>query len=68
MNPGEIFEAVKEMRRAQRDAARHDGADPLARRVARQKEDIIDREIKRVEMLEADRRQLRIDFDTSTNH
>ena len=32
------------------------------------KEDIIDREIKRVEMLEADRRQLRIDFDTSTNH
>lgn len=49
MNPREIFEAVKEMRRAQRDAARHDGADPLARRVARQKEDIIDREIKRVD-------------------
>ncbi len=64
MNPREFFDAVKDMRRAQRDAALHGGADPLARRVARQKEDIIDREIKRVEMLEADRRQLRIDFDT----
>lgn len=62
MDTKEFFAAVVKMRNLQRKRDRHGGRDPLIRRECSLVEDMIDREIKRVEMVLREKAQPRF-FD-----
>ena len=62
MTAREFYDTVVKMRQFQRAYFRSKGQDTEALRFARNYEQIIDREIKRVELIEKEKQQPRIDF------
>lgn len=63
MDKKQFFDTVVKMRSAQRDAVRSDGRDKDAVRRAREYEQIIDREIKRVQIITHDKMFPKLNFD-----
>lgn len=62
MNAREFFNAVVELRKYQRAVDRSNGKDRIAKSSARQMEQMIDHEIKRVQLLEQERQQPKLDL------
>lgn len=63
MTAKEFFDTVVKMRQYQREYFRSKGYDKAALSYAKEYERKIDTEIKRVEMIERERRQPRLNFD-----
>lgn len=63
MNAKEFYDTVVKMRNFQRAYFRSKGQDKEALRYAKNYEQIIDTEIKRVEIIEREKLQLRLNFD-----
>lgn len=62
MTPKEFFDTVARMRKHQKDFDRSRGRDTLSQRYAKELEARIDHEIKRVQLLEKERLQNRLDL------
>lgn len=62
MTPKEFYDTVVNMRKWQREYARSNNKDRIALQSARHYEQIIDVEIKRVELLIKEQRSPRLDF------
>lgn len=63
MTPKDFYDTVVKMRHYQRAYFRSKGQDKEALRYAKNYEQIIDTEIKRVDQLEREKREPRINFD-----
>lgn len=63
MNPKEFYDTVVKMRHYQRVYFRSKGQDKEALRYAKNYEQIIDTEIKRVDLIQREKLQPRINFD-----
>lgn len=66
MNSKEFYDAVVNMRKFQRDYFRSKGRDQIALQSAKHYEQIIDAEIKRVELLIKEQRNPRMDLYNNT--